>query len=102
MTINSSIQIVAWWYWPPEYLIRSVNLPISKDILPITAKPKEAPKEIIKKYIPNLVILPKFPLCSLEKKKYSKPVMVPTKIIRLLKCDCPSRLKREAQFLLWA
>ena len=42
-------QRVAWWYPLEEYVIKVVNLPINNDILPITAKPKEAPKEIIKK-----------------------------------------------------
>ena len=59
--------MLAWWKSDPEYLIKSKNLPINSEIRPITAKPKEAPKEIIKKYIPTLVTLLKWPVCSLEK-----------------------------------
>ena len=50
-----------------DNLIKSLNLPINREIRPITANPKEAPKLIIKKYIPTFEALPNNPVCSLEK-----------------------------------
>ena len=67
-----------------ENLFNVFILPINNDILPITAKPNEAPNLIIKKYIPILLKYLNEPLCSFEKKKYINPVNVPTNIINEL------------------
>ena len=52
-------------------------LPINRDIRDITVYPKVAPKKIIRNQVPILAVAPNQPLCSLEKKKYAKVVVMP-------------------------